>query len=374
MHQRSISSLISSGETQKSPADRGYGNAGNPAFPVPIISGRTLGPSAFHNPNEGVASGGSTFYTAMAGISSDSVVVKEFHEALMRSPDMAVAVSAIKALTAVMKKSEAATMMGLERELRDAANSLTRCNPTAISLQAGCELFLRFVTRTAAHSLESENFDVCKERLIERGNQFTETSVRARQTIAELGGRFILPNMTVLCHGFSRVVFTLLQRCVSKGTQFSVIVTEGRPDSTGINMARQLEKLGVPVTIVLDSGVAYIMERVDMVLMGAEGVVESGGIINKLGTYQISLCAAALNKPFYVAAESYKFARLYPLNQRDYPMDPKHVDFGPLLPKTTLIDNPSADYTPPSYIKLLFTDLGVLTPAAVSDELIQLYL
>lgn len=61
-----------------------------------------------------------------------------------------------------MKKSEAATMMGLERELRDAANSLTRCNPTAISLQAGCELFLRFVTRTAAHSLESENFDVCK--------------------------------------------------------------------------------------------------------------------------------------------------------------------------------------------------------------------
>jgi translation initiation factor eIF-2B subunit alpha len=50
-----------------------------------------------------------------------------------------------------------------------------------------------------------------------------------------------------------------------------VIVTEGRPDSTGINMARQLEKLGVPVTMVLDTGVAYIMERVDMVLMGAEG-------------------------------------------------------------------------------------------------------
>lgn len=62
----------------------------------------------------------------------------------------------------VMKKSEATTMMGLERELRDAANSLTRCNPTAISLRAGCELFLRFVTRTAAHSVENEKFDVCK--------------------------------------------------------------------------------------------------------------------------------------------------------------------------------------------------------------------
>jgi translation initiation factor eIF-2B subunit alpha len=35
--------------------------------------------------------------------------------------------------------------------------------------------------------------------------------------------------------------------------------------------------------------------------------------------------------------------------------------------------NPSRDYTPPAYIDLLVTDLGVLTPAAVSDEMIQLY-
>lgn len=56
--------------------------------------------------------------------------------------------------------------------------------------------------------------------------------------------------------------------------------------------------------------------RVDLVLVGAEGVVENGGVINKLGTYQIALCAKVLNKPFYVAAESYKFARLYPLNQQ----------------------------------------------------------
>ena len=36
-------------------------------------------------------------------------------------------------------------MMGLEKELKDAAASLQRCNPTAISLKAGCELFLRWV-------------------------------------------------------------------------------------------------------------------------------------------------------------------------------------------------------------------------------------
>jgi translation initiation factor eIF-2B subunit alpha len=110
-----------------------------------------------------------------------------------------------------------------------------------------------------------------------------------------------------------------------------------------------------------------------MVLVGAEAVVENGAIINKLGTYQIAICAKAHDRPFYVAAESYKFARLYPLMQRDLPYEPKPVDFQPLLPPRVAVDSPSRDYTPPSYIALLVTDLGVLTPAAVSDELIQLY-
>ena len=54
-------------------------------------------------------------------------------------------------------------------------------------------------------------------------------------------------------------------------------------------------------------------------LVGAEGVVESGGIINKIGTYTMAISAKAMNKPFYVVAESFKFARIYPLNQQDVP-------------------------------------------------------
>ena len=138
-------------------------------------------------------------------------------------------------------------------------------------------------------------------------------------------------------------------------------------------MCRALEDLKVPCTIVLDSGVGYIMERVDMVLVGAEGVVESGGIINKLGTYTVALAAKAHGVPVYVAAESFKFARLFPLSQRELPMERKGFSLSPLLPPSVAVENPSRDYTPPQYLDLLFTDLGVLTPAAVSDELIQLY-
>ncbi|XP_020618993.1 translation initiation factor eIF-2B subunit alpha-like [Orbicella faveolata] len=111
------------------------------------------------------------------------------------------------------------------------------------------------------------------------------------------------------------------------------------------------------------------MEKVDLVLVGAEGVVESGGIINKVGTYQMAVMTKAVNKPFYVVAESFKFVRLYPLNQEDVPNRFKYSG------SSSCVDgHPVVDYTPPSYITLLFTDLGVLTPSAVSDELIKLYL
>ena len=39
----------------------------------------------------------------------------------------------------------------------------------------------------------------------------------------------------------------------------------------------------------------------------------------QIGTYTMAISAKAMNKPFYVVAESFKFARLYPLNQEDVP-------------------------------------------------------
>lgn len=77
------------------------------------------------------------------------------------------------------------------------------------------------------------------------------------------------------------------------------------------------------------------------------------------------MCAKTFKKPFYVASESLKFLNIFPLSMKD---------FEPEIPeKTGDFDNPMADFTPPEYITLLFTDLGTFTPSAVSDELIQFY-
>lgn len=153
--------------------------------------------------------------------------------------------------------------------------------------------------------------------------------------------------------------------------RFHVYVTDSTLDNNGQLMCTELKNAGIECTLILDSAIGYIMESIDIVMVGAEGVVESGGIINRIGSFTMALCAREMKKPFYVLAESFKFSRLYPLNQRDLPNDYKYQ-------KTQLIDitkaHPLVDYTPPAYITLLFTDLGILTPSAVSDELIKLYL
>ncbi|KAJ0241042.1 eIF-2B GDP-GTP exchange factor subunit alpha [Hirschfeldia incana] len=298
-------------------------------------------------------------------------VIEEFN-GWRKQPDLAEAVAAIRALAAVIRASEASTMMELEIELKKASDTLKLWDKTSISLTAGCDLFIRYVTRTSA--LEYEDFNSAKSRLLERAEKFGEISCKARKIIAMLSQDFIFDGCTILVHGLSRVVLEILKTAAQNNKLFRVLCTEGRPDGTGVLLSNELSKLDVPVKLLLDSAVAYSMDEVDMVFVGADGVVESGGIINMMGTYQIALVAHSMNKPVYVAAESYKFARLYPLDQKDMAPALRPIEFGVKIPEKVEVERSARDYTPPQYLTLLFTDLGVLSPSVVSDELIQLYL
>eukprot|EP00741_Cyanophora_paradoxa_P006478 tig00001003_g6271.t1 len=298
----------------------------------------------------------------------------EEYEHNIRDPDCAAAVAAIKALTLAIKKSTASTLHGLNQDLSIASKVLgDRCK-YSISLAAATELFSKYITRT---TLNAPDFQECKGKLIERGEKFADLSLRSRSRIAELGDRFIREGAVILTHGYSRVVIATLLNAAQHNKQFSVYVTETRPYPRGQETAERLARAGVPVNVVPDAAVAYFMNKIDCVIVGAEGVVENGGVINKVGTLQIAMIAHAFKKPFYVAAESYKFARLFPLGQSDLQQPPEEesairADY-PGLDPSIKVEGPSLDYTPPNFITLLFTDLGVLTPSAVSDELIKLY-
>ncbi|GFY97249.1 NagB/RpiA/CoA transferase-like superfamily protein [Actinidia rufa] len=71
---------------------------------------------------------------------------------------------------------------------------------------------------------------------------------------------------------------------------------------------------------------------------------------------------------------SCKFARLCPLDQKDMAPALRPIPSSVPIPSKVEVETCAWDYTPPQYLTLLFTDLGVLTPSVVSDELIQLYL
>lgn len=87
-------------------------------------------------------------------VTMNPVVVDDFLQYLSDA-DVAVAVAVIRALTGVIRRSEASTMMQMEAELQEAALHLKRFQPTdartryqnSIATTAGCQLFLRYVTR-----------------------------------------------------------------------------------------------------------------------------------------------------------------------------------------------------------------------------------
>jgi len=314
-----------------------------------------------------------------AAQSVTEMVVEEFKRKVKEDKEIPLPVATINALTNVIKMSKASTMTQLTMEINEASKRLATATHNSIPVTAGSELFLRLVTRTA---LDVTDFEVCKQLLIERGEGFLATSVQSKQKIAQLGSHFIRDGAVILTHSYSRLVMGVLLEAARQNKRFKVYVTESRPAKSGYWTVKALEKVGIPVVLILDSAMGYIMEKIDLVLVGAEGVVENGGIINQAGTCQMAIVAKAANKPFYVAVESYKFVRFFPLNQYDLPpgvtstlniifeeMAPTHDP----IPEKAEFLNRSIDYTSPSYITLLFTDLGVLTPSAVSDELIKLY-
>ncbi|XP_062502663.1 translation initiation factor eIF-2B subunit alpha-like isoform X2 [Corticium candelabrum] len=293
-------------------------------------------------------------------------VVPFFESLLQGDPEMSTAIAAIQTLMEFMKRNSAETIAELTSDLKGAMVELQTSDQSVVSVASGCELFFRFITLTA---LDMANFNDCKQLLVERGQLYLQKAAQARQKIGKLGVPFIRDGATILIHSRSRVVLTLLKEAASYNKHCTVFVTESCPDRSGLIMQKALQDAGIRAYVIVDAAVGYIMERIDLVMFGAEGVVESGGIINKIGTYQIAVVAKAANKPVYVVAESFKFLRQYPLNQFEAPNKHKYVNPQP----NDFSDHPLVDYTPPSYINLLFTDFAVLTPSAVSDELIKLY-
>lgn len=242
--------------------------------------------------------------------------------------------------------------------------------PQKASIKSGSELFLRFTTMMISDIMhQSSDFDKVKEALIDRGIQCISTMKLCREKAVRHFQIFVPESARVLIHGYSRAVADAIRLAAANGrlkcvyqTKLSTATTD---DEERGKFLKELKEAGIECYEVLSESVAYLMERIDVVILGAEAVVESGSVISSIGSYGVAITADVHKKPVYVICESFKFMRSYPMKQLEVEQDHKYTDGDS--------GHPIGDLTPAKFVTLLITDLGALTPAAVGHHLIQLY-
>ncbi|CAH2006304.1 unnamed protein product [Acanthoscelides obtectus] len=210
----------------------------------------------------------------------DGAKVREFFCKIIREDeDVSVGVAAIRTLMEIIKHSKSETVQELETNLKDGINVMKNTDYPVTAINSGCELFLRFITLAA---LDTRCFSDCKKIMLDRGHLFIKKLDEARGKIVKLASKFIEDGSKVLTHSRSRVVLQALRKAHKQNKRFEVFVTISAPDNSGKQMCKELQAEGIPCTLILDSAVGYIMEQVHFIMVGAEGVVESGGIVNKV--------------------------------------------------------------------------------------------
>ena len=220
--------------------------------------------------------------------------VNYFKECIREDPNMSAPLAAIKTLIKVIETSKEVSLQGLDASLKTVIKNLENSSEKSVtSITSGCELLQRFITLAAPDVLLSKDFSECKQVLAMRGRLFLEKAQNSRNQISKLSQQFIQDGCVILIHARSRVIVQLLSQAAKHNKKFTVYVTESMPDKQGLETKRLLTENNISCRVILDSSVGYIMERVDMVLLGAEAVVESGGIINKIGTFQMAVMAKA---------------------------------------------------------------------------------
>ncbi len=87
-----------------------------------------------------------------------------------------------------------------------------------------------------------------------------------------------------------------------------VYVLESAPGCEGRVMYEQVKEHGINVRLVEDMRVGSIIRiHRPLAMSGADAVLESGDVVNKVGTSVLASVARAFNSPYVVLVESYKY-------------------------------------------------------------------
>jgi len=273
------------------------------------------------------------------------------------------------------KKIRTRDLAKARTELRKWADLLIQTRPTGVNLRWAVE-------RVYKASDKAGEVSSLKEILSAEAEAIFNIELEAARKIGKYGSLLLEDGDTVLTHCNAGALATVgygtslavVRAAVEQGKRISVIATETRPLLQGSRLtAFELAHDKIPVKVIVDSAAAQIMSRgvVDKILVGADRILKTGHVTNKIGTLPIALSAKFYGVPFYVAA---------PVSTIDMSTDPSmvvieernqrevlYVAGARVAPRNVEALNPAFDITPPELVTGIVTDRGVAGPPFVES-------
>ena len=292
----------------------------------------------------------------------------------------AIGVSGAFGLALAALQSTANTKESLLEDLEKARKILHDTRPTAINLAWGLEKIMN-VARSVT------NVSEIKESIVKEAKQMAEEDIAINMRMGKHGSQLFDNNDTIMTHCNAGALATVaygtalgvIRATKDSGKKIKVIATETRPVMQGSRLtAFELKHDGIDVSLIPDTAVGYSMANklVSKVIVGADRILRTGHVYNKIGTYQVALMARQHDIPFYVAA---------PLSTFDLKSRPEDViieqrkasEVTGVAGKKTAPDdinviNPAFDMTPPELITGIITEAGIAKPP-FEESIIKLF-
>ena len=258
----------------------------------------------------------------------------------------------------------------LMKELENAQSTLKSTRPTAVNLSWALE-------RVMKKAKEQNNVGDVKHAILEEALRMSEEDIEINKRIGTHGSVLVQDRDVVLTHCNAGSLATVaygtalgvIRAACQSGKRVHVIATETRPVMQGSRLtAFELQYDGIDVSLIPDTAVGHTMasRKIKSVIVGADRVLRSGHVFNKIGTYQVALIASQHDIPFYVAAPLSTFD--FKNNLSDVTIEERpseevtQINGVRLAPQGVRVLNPAFDVTPPELISGFVTEKGVLTP------------
>ncbi len=254
-------------------------------------------------------------------------------------------------------------------DLKEVAGVISSTRPTAVNLFWAVKRMMSLVDEN-----KDKDINWIKNRLVEEAGKIYEEDVEVCREIGRVGAGLIKDGATILTHCNAGSLATadygtalgVIRAAFEGGKNVRVIATETRPFLQGARLtAWELNKDGIPVTLITDNMAGYVMSRgmVDAIVVGADRIAENGDVANKIGTYSLSVLAKFHNVPFYVAAPISTIDYNCPsgdsitIENRD-PKEVTHVMGHRVAPDVDVL-NPAFDITPNANVSSIITERGI---------------